>query len=136
VYKKLVSTPGLRATVVVDRGSSQLLGVRFHGYNEDTHRTNRFSWAYCHMTVWARGLPFWTTAARSVGSDVVNLRPRNATHEKGVLDKLCACSWRSRSVQGADGGAALTTGEAHPGRGAPAAQASRSWAPGVGVLSV
>jgi hypothetical protein len=31
VYKKLVSTPGLRATVVVDRGSSQILGVRFHG---------------------------------------------------------------------------------------------------------
>jgi hypothetical protein len=31
VYKKLVSTPGLRATFVVDRGSSQILGVRFHG---------------------------------------------------------------------------------------------------------
>jgi hypothetical protein len=31
VYKKLVSTPGLRATFVVDRGSSQILSVRFHG---------------------------------------------------------------------------------------------------------
>jgi hypothetical protein len=31
VYQKLVSTPGLRATFVVDRGSSQILGVRFHG---------------------------------------------------------------------------------------------------------
>jgi hypothetical protein len=31
VYKKLVSTPGLRATFVVDRGSSRILGVRFHG---------------------------------------------------------------------------------------------------------
>jgi hypothetical protein len=31
VYRKLVSTPGLRATIVVDRGSSQILGVRFHG---------------------------------------------------------------------------------------------------------
>jgi hypothetical protein len=31
VSKKLVSTPGLRATVVVDRGSSQILSVRFHG---------------------------------------------------------------------------------------------------------
>jgi hypothetical protein len=31
VYKKLVSTPGLRATIVVDRGSSQILGVTFHG---------------------------------------------------------------------------------------------------------
>jgi hypothetical protein len=31
VYKKLVSTPGLRATIVVDRESSQILGVRFHG---------------------------------------------------------------------------------------------------------
>jgi hypothetical protein len=30
-YKKLVSTPGLRATFVVDRGSSQILSVRFHG---------------------------------------------------------------------------------------------------------
>jgi hypothetical protein len=30
-YQKLVSTPGLRATFVVDRGSSQILGVRFHG---------------------------------------------------------------------------------------------------------
>ena len=27
VYRKLVSTPGLRATFVVDRGSSQILGV-------------------------------------------------------------------------------------------------------------
>lgn len=31
VYRKLVSTPGLRATIVVDRASSQILGVRFHG---------------------------------------------------------------------------------------------------------
>ena len=31
VYKKLVGTPGLRATFVVDRGSSQILSVRFHG---------------------------------------------------------------------------------------------------------
>jgi hypothetical protein len=31
VYTRLVSTPGLRATFVVDRGSSQILGVRFHG---------------------------------------------------------------------------------------------------------
>jgi hypothetical protein len=31
VYKKLVSTPGLRATFVVDRARSQILGVRFHG---------------------------------------------------------------------------------------------------------
>jgi hypothetical protein len=31
VYQRLVSTPGLRATFVVDRGSSQILGVRFHG---------------------------------------------------------------------------------------------------------
>jgi len=30
IYRKLVSTPGLRATFVVDRGSSQILGVRFH----------------------------------------------------------------------------------------------------------
>ena len=30
-YTKLVSQPGLRATFVVDRGSSQILGVRFHG---------------------------------------------------------------------------------------------------------
>jgi hypothetical protein len=31
VYTRLVSTPGLRATFVVDRGSSQILGVRFRG---------------------------------------------------------------------------------------------------------
>jgi hypothetical protein len=31
VYKKLVSTPGLRATFVVDRARSQILGIRFHG---------------------------------------------------------------------------------------------------------
>jgi hypothetical protein len=31
VYRKLVSTPGLRSTFVVGRGSSQILGVRFHG---------------------------------------------------------------------------------------------------------
>jgi hypothetical protein len=30
-YRKLVSTPGLTATVVVDRENSQILGVRFHG---------------------------------------------------------------------------------------------------------
>ena len=31
VYKKLVSTPGLAATIVVDRSSSHIMGVRFHG---------------------------------------------------------------------------------------------------------
>jgi hypothetical protein len=30
-YKRLVSPPGLRATVVVDRASSQIMSVRFHG---------------------------------------------------------------------------------------------------------
>src|SRR5688572_18618959 len=29
-YKRLVSTPGLGATVVVDRASSQIMSVRFH----------------------------------------------------------------------------------------------------------
>jgi hypothetical protein len=31
VYKKLVSMPGLRATIVVDRASSNILGVTFRG---------------------------------------------------------------------------------------------------------
>ena len=31
VYKKLVSTPGLAATIVVDRESSHITSVRFHG---------------------------------------------------------------------------------------------------------
>ena len=31
VYKKLVSTPGLAATIVVDRESSHIMRVRFHG---------------------------------------------------------------------------------------------------------
>jgi hypothetical protein len=31
VYTRLVSTPGLRAIIVVDRTSSQILGVRFRG---------------------------------------------------------------------------------------------------------
>jgi hypothetical protein len=30
-YKKLVATPGLSATIVVDRGSSHILSVRFQG---------------------------------------------------------------------------------------------------------
>ena len=30
-YKKLVATPGLSATIVVDRGSSHIMSVRFHG---------------------------------------------------------------------------------------------------------
>jgi hypothetical protein len=30
-YTKLVGTPGLRATIVVDRETSQILGVRFTG---------------------------------------------------------------------------------------------------------
>jgi hypothetical protein len=29
-YKQLVSTPGLRAIVVVDRATSRIMGVRFH----------------------------------------------------------------------------------------------------------
>jgi hypothetical protein len=39
VYQKLVSTPGLRATFVVDRGSSQILGVRFHVRPPHSERT-------------------------------------------------------------------------------------------------
>ena len=39
VYQKLVSTPGLRATFVVDRGSSQILGVRFHVRPPRSERT-------------------------------------------------------------------------------------------------
>jgi hypothetical protein len=39
VYRKLVSTPGLRATFVVDRGSSQILGVRFHVRPPRSERT-------------------------------------------------------------------------------------------------
>ena len=34
-YKKLVSTSGLAATIVVDRESSHILCVRFHGAHED-----------------------------------------------------------------------------------------------------
>lgn len=30
-YKKLVATPGLSATMVVDRASSHIMRVRFHG---------------------------------------------------------------------------------------------------------
>ena len=30
-YKRLISTPGLRATVVVDREASQIMSIRFHG---------------------------------------------------------------------------------------------------------
>jgi hypothetical protein len=30
-YRALVSTPGLSATVVVDRGSNHIMNVRFHG---------------------------------------------------------------------------------------------------------
>jgi len=30
-YKKLVATPGLSATIVVDCASSHILSVRFHG---------------------------------------------------------------------------------------------------------
>jgi hypothetical protein len=30
-YRQLVSTPGLAATVVVDRATSRIMNVRFHG---------------------------------------------------------------------------------------------------------
>jgi hypothetical protein len=30
-YRRLVSTPGLTATVVVDRATSHIMSVRFHG---------------------------------------------------------------------------------------------------------